>query len=141
MTQKQWDNTKYAGFSTSKPWQKENESYVDINAAAQVGVEGSVFEYWASILRLRKSHKDIFIYGDFLMVDAEHNDVLAYTRTFESQKVVVVTNFRKEKLSWELPKDVEFKTDGLLISNYGQPNVKDRVVDLRPFEAFACLIG
>jgi len=140
-TPMQWDTSKYAGFSTSLPWQKENESYTFINAAAQVGVEDSVFEYWASILRLRKSHKDIFIYGNFEMVDLEHNDVLAYTRAFEGQKVVVVANFRKEKMTWQLPKDVHFKSGGLLVSNYGQPTVKDRTVELRPFEAFACLVG
>jgi glycosidase len=139
LTCMQWENAKYAGFSTAKPWQKENESYTEINAAAQVGVKDSVFEYWASILRLRKSHKDIFIYGSFEMVDAEHNDVFAYTRTFDDQKVLVVANFRKEKVTWELPKNLQLHIGGVLISNYGQPNLKDKVVELRPFEAFACL--
>jgi glycosidase len=44
-TPMQWSDTPHAGFSTTDPWQKENESYTTINAAAQVGVKDSVFEY------------------------------------------------------------------------------------------------
>jgi len=94
-TPMQWSNSKYAGFSSSEPWQKENESYVSINAESQVGIAGSCFEFWASLLRLRKSHKDIFIYGDFELVDVQHADVFAYIRSFEGQKAIVVSNFKK----------------------------------------------
>jgi len=140
LTVHQWSNSKYAGFSTVEPWQKENESYTDINAESQVGVKDSVFEYWASVLRLRKSHKDIFIYGNFELLDVEHNDVFAYTRGFKDQKVVVVTNFRKTPVTWSLPKNVALRKEEILISNYSDMNASVEKVSLRPFEAFACLI-
>ncbi|KAH8590773.1 glycoside hydrolase superfamily [Bisporella sp. PMI_857] len=118
-TPMQWDATANAGFSSASPWQKVNESYETINAESQVGVDGSVFEYWASILRLRKSHKDIFIYGNFALVDADHGDVFAYLRTYEKQRVIVVANFRKTVVSWTLPDGISLEKDGILISNYG----------------------
>jgi glycosidase len=139
-TPMQWSNTKYAGFSTVAPWQAENPSYKTINAASQVGVQGSVFEHWASILRLRKSHKDVFIYGDFEMVDEKNNDVFAYTRSFGKEKVLVVANFRKEDINWEIPNSLDVEVGQLLTSNYETLNVKDGKVDLRPFESFAIFV-
>lgn len=136
----QWDTSKYAGFSTSKPWQKENESYLEINAESQVGVQGSVFEYWVSILRLRKTYKDIFIYGTFKLLDADRNDICAYTRTFEDQTVIVVTNFRKTSLTWTLPVKISLQEDKVLISNYEAVSVQNGVLSVRPFEAFVCFI-
>jgi glycosidase len=103
-------------------------------------VKDSVFEYWASILRLRKAHKDVFIYGDFELLDADHIDVFTYTRTFENQKVIVVTNFRKTPISWSLPKDIAFHKGKILISNYSDTNIKEGLVFLRPFEAFATYV-
>jgi glycosidase len=131
----QWDDSKYAGFSTAKPWQKEIDSYKEINAASQVGVPGSVFEYWASILKLRKSHKDLFIYGNFEMMDKEHSDVFAYLRTYLDERVLVVANMRKTPLTWSVPRNLSLK-DEPLISNYEGIKERDGSVELRPFEAF-----
>jgi glycosidase len=103
-------------------------------------VKDSVFEYWATLLRLRKAHKDVFIYGDFELLDAEHNDVFAYTRTFENQKVFVVTNFRKTPVTWSLPKNITLRKDNILVSNYSDPNIEEGLLSLRPFEALACYL-
>jgi glycosidase len=139
-TPMQWDNTKHAGFSSAAPWQAENPSYKTINAALQVGIEGSVFEYWAAILRLRKTHKDVLIYGDFELIDEGNNDVFAYTRSFEKEKVLVVANFRKEHISWEVPSSLTLEAGKVFISNYDGIDVEDRKVELRPFEAFASFV-
>lgn len=139
-TPMQWDTTKHGGFSSATPWQEVNPSYATINAASQVRVKGSVFEHWASILHLRKTHQDVFIYGDFVLVDGEHNDVFAYTRSFGKEKALVAVNFRKEAISWQVPSGMELKVERLLTSNYEGINVKDGKVELRPFEAFALFV-
>jgi len=100
-------------------------------------VKDSVFEYWSSILRLRKAHKDVLIYGDFELLDEAHKDVFTYARTFENQKVIVVANFRKTPVDWLIPKDVTLQKKNILISNYSDPNIKEGLVSLRPFEATA----
>jgi len=139
-TPMQWSDEPHAGFSITTPWQRENESYTSINAAAQVGVSNSVFEYWAAILRLRKKHKDIFIYGSFQMLDMEHNDVFAYTRTFEKETVVVIANFREENVQWKLPQGMKLVKEGVLVSSYGGVMEMEGVLSLRPFEAFATFV-
>ncbi|PVH86004.1 glycoside hydrolase family 13 protein [Cadophora sp. DSE1049] len=139
-TPMQWSDEPHAGFSTATPWQRENESYTSINAASQVGVSNSVFEYWAAILRLRKKHKDIFIYGSFQMLDMENDDVFAYTRTFEKETVLVVVNFRAKNVQWKLPKGVELVKEGVLVSSYGGVMEMEGVLSLRPFEAFATFV-
>lgn len=140
-TPMQWDNTAHAGFSSTTPWQRENESYTTINAESQVGVPGSVFSYWVAILALRKEHKDIFIYGNFEMVDAENEYVFAYTRAYGRKKVIVVVNFTSENHNWKLPDNVRWKREDLLVSVYGGVMEMDNVVSLRPFEAFASFVS
>lgn len=104
-----------------------------------MGVKDSVFEYWASILRLRKTHKEVFIYGNFELLDAAHSDVFAYSRTFEDRKVIVVTNFRQKDVTWSLPKGIKLQKESILVSNYSDMSLSENgSVALRPFEAFAC---
>ncbi|TQS35351.1 hypothetical protein Golomagni_04230 [Golovinomyces magnicellulatus] len=138
-TPMQWDATAHAGFSSAPPWQRENESYTSINVAAQVGIKGSVFEYWASTLHIRKTYKDLFVYGDFALVDEDNEDIFAYTRTYEDQQVLIVTNFRSEKILWKVPKGLVLKRENMLINNYDVSLIGDTLT-LRPFEAFACLV-
>ncbi|POS86920.1 glycoside hydrolase [Erysiphe pulchra] len=138
-TPMQWDKSKFAGFSTKTPWQRENESYLTINAASQVGVKDSVFEHWASLLRLRKKYVDLLIYGDFEMVDNENEDVFAYLRKFENQKVLIVANFRSQEISWKIPDGLDLQKDKILISNY-EISLNGELLNLRPFEAFACFV-
>ncbi|CZT43865.1 probable alpha-amylase [Rhynchosporium secalis] len=139
-TPMQWSDAKYAGFSSAEPWQRVNESYTSINAAAQVGLSNSVFEYWASILRLRKTHKDIFIYGSFQMLDMENDNVFAYTRTYGKETVLVIANFRAESVEWTLPEAVKLNKEGVLVSTYGGVMEMNGVLSLKPFEAFATFI-
>lgn len=114
--------------------------YKEINAASQVGVKGSVFEHWASILGLRKARKDIFIYGDFELVDKTHDDVFAYLRTYHEQKVLVVANMKKTAVTWTVPRGLSLKGE-LLTSNYEGIKERDGTVELRPFEGFASFVS
>jgi hypothetical protein len=74
------------------------------------------------------------------MIDVEHEDVFAYTRTFGKEKIIVVANFRKESLTWTLPKGVSLVKESILTSSYGGINLMGGEVSLKPFEAFACFM-
>ena len=100
-------------------------------------MKDSVFEHWSSVLRLRKAHKDVFIYGDFELLDESHKDVFTYARTFKDQKVIVVANFRKTDVDWLVPKDVTLQEKNILISNYSDVKIRERTVSMRSFEAIA----
>jgi glycosidase len=138
-TPMQWSTDKHAGFTSGQPWFRVNDTYTECNAAAQVGVSGSPFEYWSAILLLRKEMADIFVYGDFEMVDAEHEDVFAYTRSYNGESVLVVCNFRELPVEWKSPLGLHSaRREHLLISTYGDLLLTADTVSLRPFEAFAC---
>ena len=82
---------------------------------------------------------DVFVYGDFEMVDAEHEDVFAYTRSYNGESVLVVCNFRERPVEWKLPSGLHSaKKEQLLISTYGDLLLDGDNMFLRPFEAFAC---
>lgn len=67
----QWDAGEHAGFSTTTPWIPVAPSYPEINAAAQVGVAGSVFEHYRALVALRH-HDDVVALGSFRLLAGEH---------------------------------------------------------------------
>ncbi|KAK9327169.1 glycoside hydrolase superfamily [Lipomyces starkeyi] len=71
----QWDGSDYAGFSSVQPWMDENEDYKERNAAVQVDDPSSVFSYWRSILDLRRTYKDVLVYGKFELVDPTNEKI------------------------------------------------------------------
>jgi hypothetical protein len=75
------------------------------------------------------------------LLDVDHEDVFAYTRTFEGKTVIVVTNFRKTLVKWSLPEKITLQQDMVLVSNYDGVSVADGAASLRPFEAFAAFVN
>lgn len=140
-TPMQWDSSTHAGFSSVQPWQKVNAVYPEINAEAQVGKAGSPFEYWAAILKLKKKHKDVFIYGDFELLDEENDDVFTYTRSYGEEKALVVCNFKGTQVQWKIPSGLKLKEAGMLIQNYqGLDATEGGVLNLRPYEALVSFV-
>jgi len=74
-------------------------------------------------------------------LDAEHDDVFAFTRTYEDQKVLVVANFREKTVEWTVPGNLSLKKDGLLTSTYGGVMETNGVLSLKSFEAFASFVS
>ncbi|TWU78414.1 hypothetical protein ED733_008801 [Metarhizium rileyi] len=102
-TPMQWDDSPHAGFTTasSSPWMRVNENYKHINAAAQVEDPESVFHLYRRALETRREHKDIFVYGDFELVDEDHDKVFAYKRTAgNGDAALIVCNFSKDTVMW-----------------------------------------
>ncbi|KAK7408486.1 hypothetical protein QQX98_009353 [Neonectria punicea] len=135
----QWDSSQNAGFSTGQPWIRVNDDYTTCNAAAQVAVPGSVFEHWRSVLALRKELRDIFVYGDFELVDDNNDDVFAYSRSNGGRKAVVVCNFRETEVLWAVPASTNLRASKVLLSSYPNVDLAQEELVLRPFEAFVCL--
>ncbi|MFD1849351.1 glycoside hydrolase family 13 protein [Oceanobacillus bengalensis] len=131
----QWDASENAGFTTGEPWIKVNENYKEINAEQVVADEDSIYHYYRELIQLRKKHP-IIVYGDYTLILPEHDKLYAYTRTYEGEKLLVVTNFSGENVGFELPHDVAFEAQEQLISNYPETGHGDyRSFTLRPYEA------
>ena len=127
-TPMQWDNGTHAGFTDGSPWMKVNPNYKEINAAAQVGVPGSVFAYYQRLVALRKEYP-VLTDGRFLMLMEKDEQVFAYVRENEQCRLLVICNFFGNSVECALTEEWEQET--LLIGNY-----EDREAGvLKPYEA------
>lgn len=49
---------------------------------------------------IRKRYLDVFVYGNWVQVDAPSEEVFAFTCQYENQKALVVCNFTSNNLDW-----------------------------------------
>jgi oligo-1,6-glucosidase len=141
----QWDASPHAGFTSpsSTPWMRVNDDYKDVNVSRQVDDSNpatSVFAFWKRGLENRKKHKDIFIYGDFELIDAGHEKIVAYKRWSKDETVLVVLNFSSEQVEWKGMGGV--KVGKWWAGNYDEKDLEEKdkegTITLRPWEG---LIG
>ena len=131
-TPMQWDDSKQAGFTEGEPWIKVNPNYKKINAAQQLEDPDSVFHYYQKLIRLRKE-KDIIVYGEFEPLYREDEQIFAYTRKQDQEKLLTVCNSSDKNAEVEVPE--EFKGAECLITNLGRKEFERKIV-LNPYEAF-----
>jgi glycosidase len=135
----QWDATPQAGFTTSSsPWMRVNDNYKDVNAASQTNSPQSVYHTYRQLLQKRKLYKDIFVYGNFELVDESNEKIFAYKRKATSgESALIVCNFSLDTVAWNMddePKEVLFSTNDRTLGEVsGQ-------ISLAPCEAIALLL-
>ena len=84
------------------------------------------------LIDIRKNN-DTIIYGDYKLLCEDDENIFAYVRELNGDKILVVCNF--------YDKDVEFKFDGdfnyskVLLSNYNDSSKMIEKLKLRPYEA------
>ena len=130
-TPMQWDDSAYAGFSTTNPWIMVNPNYTKINAKDQVNREDSVFKYYQKLIKLRHE-SELIVYGTYDLILDDDKDIYAYIRTLGDEKLIVYCNFSDNTREVELPE--EFTNGKVLISNYIDAKVNHKIT-LRPYEA------
>ncbi|MEY4749121.1 MAG: hypothetical protein RIQ60_1335 [Pseudomonadota bacterium] len=95
-TPMQWQgDAPHGGFSTGTPWLAVNPNYTEINAAAQVADEASVFHHHRRLIALRRQWP-VLVHGAYADIDPEHPRVFAYTRTLGDERLLVLINFGRE---------------------------------------------
>ncbi|MNN51440.1 Oligo-1,6-glucosidase [compost metagenome] len=137
-TPMQWNDENNAGFTTGAPWLAVNPNYKEINVELALADKGSIFYYYKKLIELRKRH-DVIVYGDYALVDAENEQIYAFTRTLGNEQLLVILNFYEHPAQFVLDREeVSFdaNTAELLISNYDVPVNQDiDQLTLRPYEA------
>ena len=130
----QWSSQPHGGFTepSSKPWMRINDDYKTINVESQVGNSKSVHGFWERSIEGRKVHKDVFVYGDFKLIDEGNEKVVAYLRWSEKEMFITVLNFYGEEAEWASMGDIE--VERWVAGNYGGefPTIGER--KLRPWE-------
>jgi oligo-1,6-glucosidase len=99
----------------------------------------SVFHYYQKLIRLRKE-QEIIVYGSYELLLPEDENLFAYTRTLEGEKLLVVCNFSEKEQTFAVPEPFRKKNGCLLIQNDEERCAKDfsgETMIIRPYEAFA----
>ncbi|MCI9282386.1 MAG: alpha-glucosidase [Lachnospiraceae bacterium] len=130
-TPMQWENSINAGFTTGTPWIPVNPNYKEICAQQQLPDPNSVFQYYRQLISLRHT-MDIIVYGTYELLAPESEELFVYSRTLDSEKLIVLCNFTDQNLPLPacVSDDIHAKTR-LLISNYQKR--QDGI--LRPYES------
>jgi len=131
----QWDANDHAGFTTGTPWLKVNPRYKEINVSAALADPDSVFHYYKKLIRLRKDNP-VIVYGTYDLILDSHEEIYAFTRTLENERLLVILNFSRNTPLFQLPADISYSSSELLIGNYNADASADlRQITLRPYEA------
>ncbi|TFK96303.1 glycoside hydrolase superfamily [Pterulicium gracile] len=118
-TPMQWANSANAGFSTGTPWMRVNEDYEDWNVADQEQDLPSVLVFWRAALAMRKKQHDVLIYGDFLDLLPDHENLFIFKRKLGDVSALVMLNFAVEEESYELGvAESEHDSYDFLLGNY-----------------------
>ena len=145
-TPMQWDNSKNAGFSkdeNSKSWIKLTGSQAATNVADQINDKNSIFAHYKKMIDLRQNGKysDCLTFGEFVPVKLENDEIIAYVRKYETQKVLCISNFSELKQEVKLNEiakvlgEKEIKLGEILINNFeGLENDGEKVV-LKGFQS------
>ncbi|WP_145451838.1 glycoside hydrolase family 13 protein [Staphylococcus epidermidis] len=132
-TPMQWNNSINGGFTTGKPWFHVNPNYTEINVKQQLNDKFSILSYYKALIQLKKSDL-IYTYGKFSMVDAENEQIFAYTRSFKNNTVLIVANLTNEVSELNLPFELDISSVDIKLYNY---HLNDINLDhIKPYEAF-----
>jgi alpha-glucosidase len=85
-----WDRTANCGFTTGEPWLPLGADHAARSVGAQNGDPNSILTLTRALLDLRRREPALSL-GDFVPLAVE-GDVLAYARTQDERRVVVVLN-------------------------------------------------
>jgi oligo-1,6-glucosidase len=130
----QWDTSKNAGFTSSdQPWMRVHDDYKEWNVEVQSSDPDSVNAFYKQLFRLRNEHL-VLVYGSFEYVDFDNEDVFAYVKEHEGEKVLVVLNYTGKDVEFDLPESIS--TDGakLLLGSLGKGAIEDGKVALEAWE-------
>ncbi|CAH0037552.1 unnamed protein product [Clonostachys rhizophaga] len=138
----QWDDSPNAGFTTAdaKPWMRVHDEYRSINAARQRDDPESILSFYKSCLRLRKQHKQLFVFGSFKLIDPENEFVFSYIKRDtkgSGKKAVVVLNMSKEvRAGPNIAEEMDGDEPRLLVSTLarGELEQKSQQPVLAPWE-------
>ncbi|TID24295.1 glycoside hydrolase [Venturia nashicola] len=89
----QWDDSKHGGFTTGTPWMRVNDDYPICNAKQQQSDKKSVLAFWRKMLSMRKQYLNLFVYGNFDVVDEANEKLFCFTKEWKGEKALVVLNF------------------------------------------------
>lgn len=108
-----WDDSINAGFSEHETWIKMNPNYKDINVKSQMHDEYSILQFYKQMIQVRQKSiaSNVLVEGQFVALKTD-DDIIAYQRVYQQQKVTVYCNFSNHDV------EIELKNGEVLLNNY-----------------------
>ena len=127
-TPMQWDSSKNAGFTKSKPWIPINNNFKMINVTDQEEDPHSILQYYRKMIAFRKANKTL-VYGEYKDLEPNDSKLFIYKRWDEKNLFLIAHNFSDNSL--------EFNSDyikGLTLSSSNYLSNEKRN-SLQPWES------
>ena len=129
-----WDDSKYAGFSQVKPWLLPTHQD-EINVKKELA-EGEIFAFYQKLIALRKQEAVISA-GGFREILPDDQQVFAYVRELDGEKLVVFNNFYGKEAVISVPSDLQERGQILLDNYQRELSCLPGELSLRPYESLA----
>ena len=91
-TPMQWDSSKNAGFTKSKPWIPLNNNFKMINVTDQEEDPHSILQYYRKMITFRKANKTL-VYGEYKDLEPNDSKLFIYKRWDEKNLFLIAHNF------------------------------------------------
>ena len=92
-----------AGFTTRHALdQGQPELHRPSTSAQALADPDSIFHYYQQLIRLRKANP-VIVYGRYDLLLADHEQIYAFTRTLEDERLLVILNFTGSRLCSSCP--------------------------------------
>ena len=128
----QWNTEENAGFSTGIPWMHVNPNYREINLAAQMNDDKSVYSFYKKLISLRRNPKyhETLVWGRTIPYMQEERRIMAYFRKGEKNTVLVLGNFTQETRRVALPAEVK----KVLLNNLDTILLEDGILQMEGYQ-------
>jgi alpha-glucosidase len=134
-TPMQWNESENAGFSKAAPWLPVPPSYKTHNVADESKDPDSVLSFYKKVLKLRHTNPAL-LDGNYVSLNENDQNVLAYLRTYKDQAVLVALNMSgtEQTVNFELSKKGFSSAKSLVATE--KSRAKGETVTLGPYGVF-----
>ena len=101
-TPMQWDDSEYAGFSTTKPWLPVNRNFYKVNVQDQSLSNKSLLRHYSFLIQYRNTNEALQK-GEMQFINTGENGVLGYQRIYENQTLYILLNFKNRITTLPFP--------------------------------------
>lgn len=140
----QWDNSANAGFTTGTPWLPVPPSAKTHNVASELNDPNSILQFYRRLLILHH-HNRALLDGDYVALNQDDPNVLAYLRRYKNEAVLVVLNMSgtAQQVSFNLSGEGFSSTNAkiLLTTSATAPSGRLDQVALEPFAVYIAQVS
>ena len=106
-----WDDSQFAGFSTQEPWLPIDPRHLPLSVAVQEADPDALLHKMRRLIKWRQQQPAL-INGDLEQIDQENTNLIAYIRTYQSERLLVVINMTGQDQSTALTLPIKTILEG-----------------------------